>query len=70
MIQYLTIDVEGIESFNEKCNQLSNQGWFPNTPVSTKIIPQGSLSYTRYIQQWSLVKTDEPGPDKISTEAL
>lgn len=66
--RYLTLDIEGLESFNDKCNQLSDQGWFPTSQVITSI----SGDMTRYIQQWSkvidhLVKINT---DSISEETM
>ena len=76
MSRYLTIDVEGLESFNDKCNQLAKQDGIPNSPVH--IIPYIDNSFDnaflkslkdRYVQQWLL--PDSPGPESnVSTEEL
>ena len=74
-MRYLTIDVEGIESFNDKCNQLAKQGGTPvgeiqvmNTGMAIKMA-SGPTLINRYIQQWSL--PDSPGPDSnVSTVEL
>ena len=73
MSRYLTIDVEGLESFNDKCNQLSKQGGIPIGKVIVTYTGMALMSTRepigRYVQQWLLPDSPGPGP-KVSTEEL
>lgn len=50
--EYKTIQYENLNSFDEKCNELSKDGWFPPFGMIVAMIPYGGENLTKYIQQW------------------